>query len=388
MNSLLHIVILASPAWRGNYMKSTVELAKELTANKDVDKLLFIDSQRTYKDLILKFYKVPFLRMIGLKNRMEIDNNTIIYTPSPILPINWVKNEKLYSFLAKINSTIIKRNILSAYKRADIKNPVVVNAFNPIVGYYLHEKLQEQLSIYYCYDEISACEWSQKHGPRYEEKFAKQVDIIACTSSNLALEKSKFNPNVITIKNGVDYENYHKHFKAKRFSAIKKVVIGYIGSIDDRLDYELLEYCIKRLKTVEFRFVGRIKDAKYKILDNYPNVTFIGNLTPDALAVEVNNFHVGLIPFVKNKFTANVYPLKINEYLSAGLMVVSTDFADLSDFKNDISITSTHEDFLNGIKRQVSHSTSMKSTMRTLIGKTNSWAERAKLFISEIKKCL
>jgi hypothetical protein len=58
---------------------------------------------------------------------------------------------------------------------------------------------------------------------------------------------------------------------------------------------------------------------------------------------------VGIIPFVKNGFTKNIYPMKINQYLAYGMPVVTTDFADLSDF-GDLIYYSTADKFVNNLE--------------------------------------
>ena len=56
----------------------------------------------------------------------------------------------------------------------------------------------------------------------------------------------------------------------------------------------------------------------------------------------LKEFHIGIIPFVKNEQTAAIYPMKINEYLAAGLGVVATDFAPLSEFGEAIHVSTEY----------------------------------------------
>jgi hypothetical protein len=50
-----------------------------------------------------------------------------------------------------------------------------------------------------------------------------------------------------------------------------------------------------------------------------PNIRFEGAKPPTALMEYLKEFHIGIIPFIKNEQTAAIYPMKINEYLAAGL---------------------------------------------------------------------
>jgi 3-deoxy-D-arabino-heptulosonate 7-phosphate (DAHP) synthase len=95
--------------------------------------------------------------------------------------------------------------------------------------------------------------------------------------------------------------------------------IGYIGSLDFRVDYDLLETLIQKRSEYEFMFIGRVMDQRNcERLSAYSNVQFLGSKQPEELPVLLSQIDVAIIPFVKNEFTRNIYPLKINEYLAAG----------------------------------------------------------------------
>jgi len=384
MDAKLDVIVFALPSWNGDYIKSTVELTKEFIKNDKVNKVLYVDYQYTLKDVITKFKKLPILKIFGLKNRITRYNCINVYTPIPLLPINWIKNKTIFSICAKINSFLLKIGIKKQIKKLKLNNIVVINAFNPIYGYYLNKKLNENKTIYYCYDEISACNWINTHGALYEKKFIENADLVVCTSTNLTKEKQKYNNNVITIKNGVPFEKYYKHFNANRFNNITIPIIGYSGSIDNRINYDLLKYCIEHIPNATFKLVGRITDNRAYELKKYNNVIFTGALNQTEYAKELNTFHVGIIPFVKNKFTINSNVLKIYDYFAAGLPVITTNFGDLSDFETEISITDNFNTFTDKIKSSILHINAVRATNKTTIAKLHSWTNRSNTFIDEI----
>jgi len=384
MNKQLDIIIFALPSWNGNYIKSTVELTKEFIKNENVNTVLYVDYQYTLKDIIIKFKELPILKIFGFKNRITNYNGVNVYTPMPILPINWIKNKSLFSIVAKINSVLLKIGIKKQIKKLKLNNIVTINAFNPIYGYYLNKKLNEKYSVYYCYDEISACNWINAHGVDYEHKLIKNVDLVICSSTNLTNEKLKYNSNTVTIKNGVPFEKYYKYFDENRFNNVLAPVIGYSGSIDNRINYDLLKYCIEHIPSATFKLVGRITDNTANELKKYNNVIFTGALNQHQYAKELNTFHIGIIPFIKNKFTINSNVLKIYDYFAAGLQVITTNFSDLSDFKNDIYITDNFEEFSNKIKSSILHHNAVRAKDKTNIAEKCSWINRSNSFINEI----
>lgn len=69
-------------------------------------------------------------------------------------------------------------------------------------------------------------------------------------------------------------------------------------------------------------------DAVRKLLSHHL-VTYLGVLNQRALAEAFARSGVGLIPYRLNSYTSGVFPMKVYEYLAAGLQVVSTPLANL-----------------------------------------------------------
>ncbi|MEQ8241453.1 MAG: glycosyltransferase, partial [Cyclobacteriaceae bacterium] len=198
--------------------------------------------------------------------------------------------------------------------------------------------------------------------------------------------KSKHHLNTELIKNGVDYALFNQAYNKDRFGNETKT-IGYVGSIDFRLDVDLLKAVIEHFPNHQFHFIGRVVDAQVKeALEAYTNVKFLGAKSPKELVKSMKSIDLGLIPFVKNEFTKSIYPLKINEYLAAGIPVVSTDFADLSDFVNSTAITETKEGFINAIATALSIDNASKAKARMEIAKKNDWKSRATQLFQMIEK--
>lgn len=74
---------------------------------------------------------------------------------------------------------------------------------------------------------------------------------------------------------------------------------------------------------------GIDSNREFQALLDTPGVTYIGNLDLQSLATEVANSTVGLIPYHINPYTDGVFPMKVYEYLAAGLEVVSTRLPSL-----------------------------------------------------------
>lgn len=368
--------------WEGDFMKTIVHMMSQLSKNHRV---LFVNYPHTYKDLVTTAMgksKAPWKKMVGLEDNLtkaNVPGDAYHLTLPPILPTNWIGNEDSFKKMVSKQAKTVKKSILKTMDRLGMENPIIINAFNPIIGLPLIGAFGESRLIYYCYDEIRAAPWCGKHGGMMEDEFIPKADYVIVTSQGLLETKISKNENTVLVKNGVDFNLFNKAYNPERFEKTQKV-IGYVGSVDFRLDYDLLESLITALPDHLFHFVGRISDQSGKDrLDVYDNVTFFGGQQPDDIPPLMRHFDLGLIPFVKNEFTKNVYPLKVNEYLAAGIPVVSTDFASLDDFKEHISIGQDHPDFIQKVKEELSLDSLQQVEARLAVAKSNDWSARAEL---------
>lgn len=373
------IICLTMTTWEGDYMKTIVHMMSHLAKNHRV---LFVDYPFTWKDAItasLGRTKAPVKRMLGIEERLRTlptpHGEVYHLTLPPGLPINWIKHAGAYQTLNKWQTSLLKKSIRHAMHLLDFEAPIVINAFNPLIGVPLAGKLSESQLIYYCYDEIRAAHWCGQHGGEMEDIFLEKVDQVIVTSQGLLESKSLLHPNVKLIKNGVDFDLFHQAYHPK-FE--QKKIVGYVGSIDFRLDYDLLDRVIRSYPHYEFHFVGRITEPQqHQRLDQHANVRFFGAQQPNQIPRLMSKFDIGIIPFVTNEFTKNIYPLKINEYLAAGLPVVTTDFAPLADFDGYISVAHDAADFSRLLDVELTFDTTDKAEERLDLAKMNDWSARA-----------
>jgi glycosyltransferase involved in cell wall biosynthesis len=376
------IICIAQPSWDGNYTKSTVMLMKAL-ANRH--RVLYVDYAATWKDLITALVKGSFgkvARLIGLANRLRlmVSNKEVVavLTLPPMLPLNFLPPGKLYGALSKINGELARLSIRKAMKRLNINKPIVINAFAPGLGIQLLDNLREKATIYYCYDEISQARWSSKHGTTTELIYSQKVNAIVVSSEALSKEKSTYNKNTSVVKNGVDFNIFQKGREIKVKETVP--VIGFVGSLDDRVDYDLLENLIVSCPEYLFKFIGRVTDSSFGKIKALPNVNWMAPIPYEQLPVVISQFDVGIIPFVKSRFTEKIYPLKINEYLAMGKPVVMTSFAHLPEFVNIVEMKDDPLSFKEAIGHLIETDSEEKMKYRREVAKKNSWEERANEF--------
>lgn len=375
-------------------MKTIVQIMSMLAQRHRV---LYVDYAFTWKDLVMgaigKRNDVPMQRMLGFSPRMRkistrFGSEVHVLTPPPVMPANWISSAETYQTVMAREGAKVGKSIREAMDSLGFKDPIIINAFSPAFGVPLAGQLNESLLVYYCYDEISAASWCGKHGARQEALLLQQADGVVTTSQALLEAKSKLNKNAYLVKNGVDYSLFHEGYKATPTTG-KQKTIGYLGSVDHRVDADLLTYCFEQLPEHKFVITGRIVDkAMAERFEKYANVELRGSRKPEQLPAEVASFDAGMIPFVCSDFTRNIYPLKINEYLAAGLPVVMTNFAQLDEFADIASVADSKEAFVQQLRDVLAEDNPQLRKDRAHFARQNSWENRVETLELVLEKML
>jgi glycosyltransferase involved in cell wall biosynthesis len=145
------------------------------------------------------------------------------------------------------------------------------------------------------------------------------------------------------------------------------------------MDHELVKKLSAEFLDYEILFVGTYEagDLKRFGISELTNLHFIGSRPIEQLPNYLKHAKVAIIPYASNTLTAGIYPLKINEYLAAGIPCVSTNFSkDIASFKEVIYLAESHSDFIDKIKIALQEDINLKLEARMAVAASNSWRMR------------
>jgi len=258
--------------------------------------------------------------------------------------------------IVSLNQKFLVRQVKSAMKKLGMKN-VINMVFNPAAGM-IAGKLGETEQIYYCVDEYTAFTGVSAGLKEIEEDLFRQSDFVVVSAETLLESKKKFNEKTFLIRHGVDFHHFRKALDAAtkipdEIANLPKPIIGFHGLLADWVDFELLKKIAEHFKNGSLVLIGKITfdaEKKIKILDGVPNIHFLGRKPYEELPDYCRGFDVALNPFVMNELTRNVNPLKVREYLAAGLQVVSTDIPEVRVLE-DCLVGENHADFIAKIEK-------------------------------------
>lgn len=314
---------------------------------------------------------------------VKLEDNIFGYAPySPVL---YGKMPILDSKLAsKLSIEWTVPNIFSALKGNGFNDIDILWLTNPKY-YYLLNKVKYKKLFYRCADDITAFRDSCKTFEYFEEKIIQRADEVFVTAHSLIEKKQHLRNDLIYLPNGVGLDNFvrDKYDIPREYRNNRRKKCIYVGAIDRWFDSKLLLYCAEKLSNIDFYLIGPLK-IDLSILQNHKNIYILGkknyNEVPDYLYYS----DVSIIPFDVSTLTNSIAPIKLYEYMSVGLNVVSTNFKEMQYIDSPAFVAKDYNQFCNYIIRAIeSEDKNRKENIN--FAKQNTWEERFKAIESYLK---
>ena len=341
-----------------------------------------------------------FKRWILRKNIIrKIKEKLFVYLPYTFLPDSFSLD---LNIITLINRKLLKSQIRRIIKKCKFESPKrIVWIYHPFqidsLGLF-----NEDLVVFECHDEYASLDEPLPEKlrtiiKRKEIELLKRVDIVFVTSKLLYKNKSKYNSNTFYIPNAADIEFFRKAQdpnikESDKIKGIRKPIIGYLGTIHNRTDIELLTYAAAKRPDWSFVLIGP-REKNYEKTETYnrfkrlPNVTLLGWISYDKLPGVLKAFDVGVIPYkTDSHFNQSVNPLKLHEYTAMGKPIVSTKIPEVYSHKDIIKIANDKNEFIDLIEQSIQEDSKEKIMERLRISEKNSWIVRVDQMLNIIRE--
>lgn len=222
--------------------------------------------------------------------------------------------------------------------------PTMLGAFN------------ELAVVYDCMDELAQFRFAPADLVDRERVLLENADVVFTGGRRLYEAKRRHHGNVHFFGCGVDERHYAKARDAAtvvppEIAALRGPVLGYVGVIDERLDYDLIAHLAGEWPEASIAMVGPVVKVDPATLPQAPNVHWFGQRQYADLPAIVRGFDACLMPFALNEATEFINPTKTLEYLASGRPVISTPVPDVrANFAPYVAIGSTHASFLSLVR--------------------------------------
>ncbi|MEO8581509.1 MAG: hypothetical protein ABI425_02900 [Patescibacteria group bacterium] len=249
--------------------------------------------------------------------------------------------------------------------------------------------------VYDCLDYLSSIKKKEESLLRTGEKYLfKKSDLVVFNSQFLAnFHKKNISDGLVSPSGFVVPTQLLE--KEKKTEEVPN--IGFGGSINYRIDFDLITEVCKKLPNFQFKFYGEsytaeeddLLDVKKKMETFFKlkNVELVQFTPREKLYKQMVSWDVGIIPY-NLKVPLNYYckPLKLYEYFYFGLPVVSVPIPSIRQYSDVVYLAESANDWIQAIQeavknKQTSHQLSYKKNEAL----NNSWEKKIEFILKKMK---
>lgn len=249
-------------------------------------------------------------------------------------------NKKKYSEMA--TKSLLNQDELHIYGGEPIDNRYEYNGY----------------LIYDCMDDWSAFPNADPNVNEYEKALCEKADEVWVVSKKLLekIQNYKNKGKVKLLPNGVDCDHFNKALKIRETIRENKrrPVLGYVGLITSWFDTELIRDVADILDDWDIHIIGPTHDLSKKQRQEmqHKRIKILGYVTYDELPKHLACFDVAMIPFLDNDLIKATNPIKLYEYLAAGVPTVSTVLPEILPIvaRGVLDCKDTAEEFAESVR--------------------------------------
>jgi glycosyltransferase involved in cell wall biosynthesis len=212
-----------------------------------------------------------------------------------------------------------------------------------------------------------------------QAELVRGADVVSGVSTALVEDCRRLGVGAVRIPNGCDVARFEPRPEPRVWRDIPRPRVVFAGAWNERVDTALVAALAAELPGISFVVVGEVRAA----LPDAANVHVLGAVGFDELPAHLQAADVGIVPYRPDRFNAASCPLKVYEYLAAGLPVVATA-VDTGDLPTDLV---RRADGLAAFTRAVAELAGRDVRARCrAVAAANSWDARADALLEELDR--
>jgi glycosyltransferase involved in cell wall biosynthesis len=258
-------------------------------------------------------------------------------------------------------------------------------------GRALRGQFGERVAVYDCPDDL---ELGGAHRVEVEEepRLIRDVDLVFTVSSALKEAKSGLGTPVSCVLNGVEAEHFqtalHPGPVPERLARLPSPIVGYVGVIYDRIDWDMVRHVATSRPAWTFVFIGLVSCPPPGGVAALPNVQFLGAVSNADLPAYYRGIDVCWIPHRVNELTVRQNSMKAYEYLASGRRAVATEIPIADDVRSALHVVKTSGQALTALEGALAAGIENGLEDRLRVARNNSWPSRFEAMQAEILKVM
>jgi glycosyltransferase involved in cell wall biosynthesis len=208
------------------------------------------------------------------------------------------------------------------------------------------------LSVYRMCDDTAAFPDTPRSFEAIEREVLARVDVVVATARALEARARRVGARrVVFLPNACDPEPFARAVRPDpAIAALGRPLAIYAGAIDHWFDADLLAGTARRLPHWRFAVVGPLRGGA-GALSAAPNIHLLGPRPYADLPACFAAADAGLVPFRLTPMTHAIHPIKVYEYLAAGLPVVATPMEETAAMQAPIALAADAAGFAGALER-------------------------------------
>ncbi len=233
--------------------------------------------------------------------------------------------------------------------------------------------------IYDCIDDheqMCSNEYMHRKVVEDEEILMQRSDIVIVSSQKLLQKRAdKYSKKMYLVRNGTSFT---KIYDAREGVVKKHYIIGYIGTIAEWFDQDLVMQSAQKHTELEYHLIGPCTISN-QVRSN--RIIYDGIVEHTKLQLHVKEYDCMIMPFIVNETVRAVDPVKLYEYIAFGKCIISVYYEELEYFRNYVYFYKTEEEYNNLMEALIKQGFSPKYNRQQQgeFLKENNWKERYKV---------
>jgi glycosyltransferase involved in cell wall biosynthesis len=223
------------------------------------------------------------------------------------------------------------RLVQRAIRRYGLNRPAVIS-HSPLAAGFAPMEWAGRVT-FYATDDFTAHPAFQRYRPALDEAYARlaRSGRAVCAVSQELLDRIAPTGPGLVVPNGVDPAEWASPGAAPAwFEQLPRPRVLYVGTLDRRIDIDCVTAAAEAVPDGTVVLMGGARDeAHMGALAGRANVVLHDSVPRGELAAVVSAADAGIVPHARTRLTTAMSPLKVYEYLAAGLPVAAVDLPGL-----------------------------------------------------------
>jgi hypothetical protein len=264
-------------------------------------------------------------------------------------------------------------------RRLGMSRPILWSFMPNVSG--IVGRLNERMVVYHCVDDYAEFAGvSRESIRRLEADLVRRSDVVIASSEKLRDERLPLNPRTHFVTHGVDVEHFGRALDPatpvpEELRHLPRPIVGFFGLMAEWVDVSLLRAMADRHPDWSIVIVGRVA-TDVSAIEGRPNVRFLGRKPYAVLPAYCRGFDAGIVPFRMSDLTVRSNPLKLREYLAAGLPVASTPLPEVMRYAGLVETGESDREFVAAVERALARRSPAAVSARLEAMRAESWDAR------------